>query len=398
MLSEIHRATVASTVPLLEQGGEALITHFYKKMLADHPEVRPYFNAAHQANGDQPRALANGVLMYARHIERLEALGPLATQIVNKHVALQIQPEHYPIVGNCLIAAIAEVLGPNTATVAVLDAWAAAYAQLAQILIDAESARYAEQEAAHGGWRGGRDFTVVGKTIESAEITSFYLAPLDQGPVMDFQPGQYIGLHLWIQGQEHRRNYSLSAPPNGKTYRVSIKREAGGVVSNHLHDSVDIGDTLELNAPSGAFTLVAGTRPIVLISGGVGITPMLPMLAQGLETGRPITFIHCARNRDVHAFKDRIDAAAAAHPQLTHYYCYDTVAGAESQMPHGVGLLDAARLSQWMPADTSGARDVDVYFLGPRPFMRMLRRQLSELGVPDAQVRFEFFGPASALQ
>lgn len=76
MLSEIHRATVASTVPLLEQGGEALITHFYKKMLADHPEVRPYFNAAHQANGDQPRALANGVLMYARHIERLEALGP----------------------------------------------------------------------------------------------------------------------------------------------------------------------------------------------------------------------------------------------------------------------------------------------------------------------------------
>jgi nitric oxide dioxygenase len=111
MLSVQDRAIVKSTVPLLESGGEALITHFYRMMLSEYPEVRPLFNQAHQASGDQPRALANGVLMYARHIDQLDQLGDLVAKIINKHVALQILPEHYPIVGTCLLRAISEVLG-----------------------------------------------------------------------------------------------------------------------------------------------------------------------------------------------------------------------------------------------------------------------------------------------
>jgi len=103
MLSNAQRDLIKATVPLLESGGEALTTHFYRMMLSEFPEVRPLFNQAHQASGDQPRALANGVLMYAKHIDRLEALGPLVAQIVNKHVSLQILPEHYPIVGGCLL-------------------------------------------------------------------------------------------------------------------------------------------------------------------------------------------------------------------------------------------------------------------------------------------------------
>ena len=108
MLTHTQRDLIKATVPLLESGGEALTTHFYRMMLSEYPEVRPLFNQAHQASGDQPRALANGVLMYARHIDRLEALGPLVRQVVNKHVALQILPEHYPIVGGCLLRAIRE--------------------------------------------------------------------------------------------------------------------------------------------------------------------------------------------------------------------------------------------------------------------------------------------------
>ena len=88
MLSNAQRDLIKATVPLLESGGEALTTHFYRMMLSEFPEVRPLFNQAHQASGDQPRALANGVLMYAKHIDRLEALGPLVAQIVNKHVSL----------------------------------------------------------------------------------------------------------------------------------------------------------------------------------------------------------------------------------------------------------------------------------------------------------------------
>lgn len=116
MLSREERAIIRSTVPLLESGGEALITHFYRMMLSEYPQVRPLFNQAHQASGDQPRALANGVLMYARHIDQLDQLGDLVAKIVNKHVALQILPQHYPIVGACLLRAIAEVLGEEIAT------------------------------------------------------------------------------------------------------------------------------------------------------------------------------------------------------------------------------------------------------------------------------------------
>ncbi|MGJ7609722.1 MULTISPECIES: NO-inducible flavohemoprotein [unclassified Variovorax] len=396
MITAAQRAIVSSTVPLLEQGGEALTTHFYKMLLAEHPEVRPFFNEAHQAKGDQPRALANGVLMYAKNIDRLEAMGPLAAQIVNKHVALQVMPEHYPIVGACLLRAIRDVLGAGMATDEVIDAWAAAYGQLADILIGAEKQLYDAQAGAPGGWRGERAFTVLRKVPESAEITSFHLAPADGGALMDFVPGQYIGLRVDVDGKDIRRNYSLSAAPNGKTYRISVKREPGGVASGHLHDRVQVGDTLRLTPPSGEFVLAETGRPVVLISGGVGITPTLAMLEQALATGREVVFIHCARNGGVHAFREQVDAAAARHPRLQRFYCYDEAGDdAAAPAPHAVGRLDLDRLNDWLPTHT---RDVDAYFLGPKPFMQQVRRGLRSWGVPDAQSRFEFFGPASALE
>lgn len=252
MLTDSQRDIIKATVPLLESGGEALTTHFYKLMLSEYPQVRPLFNQAHQASGAQQRALANGVLMYARNIDRLEVLGPLAAQIVNKHVALQIQPEHYPIVGACLLRAIREVLGAEVATDAVIEAWGAAYQQLAGILIDAERQVYDALAAAPGGWRGARPFRVVRKVAESAEITSFYLEPVDARPVVDFKPGQYIGLRLMVGGEEVRRNYSLSAAPNGRSYRISVKRIPGGNASAFLHDQVHEGAMLDLFPPAGS--------------------------------------------------------------------------------------------------------------------------------------------------
>ena len=222
MLTAQQRTLIKATVPLLETGGEALTRHFYQLMLGEYPQVRPLFNQAHQASGDQQRALANGVLMYARHIDRLEALGPLVGQIVSKHVSLQILPEHYPIVGSCLLRAIREVLGAEIATDAVIDAWGAAYGQLAQILIDAEESAYAANAAASGGWRGARDFRVAQKIVESEEIVSLHLVPADGGALLEFQPGQYIGLRLQLEGEEVRRNYSLSACGNGREYRISV--------------------------------------------------------------------------------------------------------------------------------------------------------------------------------
>lgn len=397
MLTDAQLAIVKSTVPLLESGGEALTTHFYKMLMRDYPQVHPLFNRAHQASGDQPRALANGVLMYARHIDRLEELGPLAAQIINKHVAVQVLPEHYPMVGDCLLRAIREVLGAEIATDAVIDAWAAAYGQLADILIGAERQQYDAKAAAPGGWRGARNFVVTRKVAESEEITSFYFAPQDGGALMDFEPGQYIGLRMVVDGLEQRRQYSLSAPlrQHGQPlqYRISVKREPEGKVSRQLHDQIHVGSVVELFPPAGDFTLSASDKPLVLISGGVGVTPMMTMLTAALPTGRPVHFIHAARHGGVHAFRRQVEELAARHPQLRAHFCYER-ARAGDPAPYATGFIDAALLQQWLPA----TRDVDAYFVGPKPFMKAIKAALGALGVPAAQSRYEFFGPAAALE
>lgn len=393
MLNASDRAIVKSTVPLLESGGEALTAHFYNTLLEQHPEVRPLFNQAHQASGAQPRALANGVLMYARHIDQLEQLGDLVGTIINKHVALQILPEHYPIVGQCLLQAIREVLGEEIATDEVIAAWGNAYQQLADMLMGAEKNLYDEKAQAPGGWRGAREFKIVAKVAESTEITSFYFTPADGQPILAFTPGQYIGMQLFLNGEEIRRNYSLSALARDNQYRISVKREAGGRASNHLHDGVEVGQSINLFPPSGEFTLTPSDKPLVLISGGVGITPTLTMLQAALETGRAIHFIHCARNGSVHAFRDWVEALLPKYPQLQRFYCY-AEHDDSGPAPHASGLMDQALLEQWLPQD----RDLDAYFLGPKPFMAAIKRQLQVAGVPEVQAHYEFFGPASALQ
>ena len=391
MLTPDQTAIIKATIPILETGGEALTTYFYKIMLDEYPQVRPLFNQAHQASGAQPRALANGVLMYARNIDKLQELGPLAAQIVNKHVALQVLPEHYPIVGACLLRAIREVLGPDIATDAVIEAWGAAYQQLADILIGAEASVYDKLAAAQGGWRGARSFRVARKQAESTEITSFYLEPVDGRPVIDFTPGQYLGLRLIIDGQEVRRNYSLSAAPNGRDYRISVKREHGGLASSFLHDKVAEGATLDVFPPAGDFVMEHATTPLVLISGGVGITPTLAMAEVALaKDERDVVFLHYAKDGKARAFASTMTEWAARYTRFRHFTVLEH--GSEGEA-HAVGRPVIEHLQNWLPAGL----DCDVYFLGPKPFMAAIKHFLSALGLPDERRRYEFFGPAEAL-
>lgn len=417
-LSPAHTAIIKATVPILEKGGEALTTHFYKLMLSTHPEVRALFNPAHQASGAQPRALANAVLQYARCIEHLDRLPPeLVPQIVAKHVALNVQPSQYSIVGSCLLQSIRDVLGPETATDDVIAAWAAAYGQLADILIGLEEGVYKATESAVGGWRGTRAFRIARKERESDVITSFYLAPEDGKPLVVASAGQFIGmqLHLPVVGagdkdggavEEVRRNYSLSAATldGSAEYRISVKREAKGRVSRWLHDEAKNGTQLMLYPPAGSFIMSGSAgqdRPTLLISAGVGITPILAMLQHraALKASGPCHFVHAARDGSVHAFRKEVDELAA-RAGARSFYCYSKprsgvdIVGRDYD---AAGRLDAARLREWMPSGASPA-DVDAYFVGPREFMRDVQKALLEIGVPPAQARFEFFGPAGALE
>lgn len=392
MLSEQHRALIKATIPLLEQGGEALTTHFYQKLFRDHPEVKALFNQAHQASGAQPRALANSVLMYARHIDHLEALGPLAAQIVNKHVALQVLPEHYPLVGSCLLQSIREVLGAEIATDAILEAWGAAYQQLADILIQAEEGVYAANAQASGGWRGARSFVLARREFESDEMISLYLEPKDGGSVLQAQAGQYIGVRWMHQGEELRRNYSLSQCSEGRGYRISVQRQRGGVVSNALHDTLKLGDSIDVFPPAGNFVLDQSSQPIALISGGSGITPSIALLEAALKTQRPVYFIHCARHAGVHAFRDWVNAQAQQYPQLQVHYCYSEPRPGD--LVEATGYLTADLLQTWIPALT-GAH---YYCTGPQAFIQANHKSLLGLGVADAQIHTEFFGPAVPLE
>jgi len=392
-------ALIKATVPILEAGGEALTKHFYKRMFSHNPEVKVFFNQAHQAAGTQPRALANSVLQYARNIEDLSGLGDLPAQIIHKHVSLNIPADGYPIVGANLLASIREVLGAEVATDAVIDAWKAAYGQLADILINAEEKVYSERAAQPGGWRGKRSFVLWKKEVETPEVTSFYWKPEDGKQILDFTPGQFAGIALTINSEEVRRNYSLSDSPNGQYYRLSVKREEGGLVSNHLHDKVHVGDKIDFFPPAGNFVLAKSEKPLVLISGGIGLTPLLSMLHHTLNDAstkkRDITYIHFTRNHKIHAFHQHIKALVAKHPNVKYFFAYDELLEGCPEKPHHVGRVSKELIQSWLPAGTT---DVDVYFLGPKPFMGSVKCYLKQIGVPETQSKYEFFGPAEQLQ
>lgn len=400
---------IKATVPILKTGGEALTTHFYKMMFAEYPSVHPLFNSANQHTGRQPRALAASVLAYAENIDALENIGPVAAQIVNKHVALQVLPEHYPIVGSCLLRSIREVLGADVATDAVIEAWGAAYGQLADILIAAEGAAYTEAAAKKGGWSGAREFTVVKKVKETDSITSFYLEPAADGAnkdVIEYQPGQYLGLQMFVGAdkKEIRRNYSLSQAADGKSLRITVKREAGGVASNYLHDEVAEGATLNVFPPAGCFTLdtaAIARRSVILLSAGVGITPTMAMLqrldrllsAHGCPSAAAmqpasVQFVHYAHSAAHRPFAADVELIAGKHSGVVSKHYVDAVGSSDAT------AVDAS-IDRWFSAPAADAPI--VYLLGPTGFMRAMKTGLEKRGVPSDKIVYEFFGPAEAL-
>ena len=169
MLPTDTRALVKATAPVLQENGVALTRHFYARMFTHNPELREIFNQGHQRSGAQQQALAMAVAAYAEHIDHPEVLMPVLERIAAKHVSLGIRQEHYAIVGRHLLASISEVLG-EAATPALIDAWAAAYGQLANLLIGMEQRGYDQAATQAGGWTGWRTFRVQAKQPESAEI------------------------------------------------------------------------------------------------------------------------------------------------------------------------------------------------------------------------------------
>ncbi len=242
---------------------------------------------------------------------------------------------------------------------------------------------------------GARSMVVVGKVAESADVTSFELAPRDGNPLPEFEPGQHLPIEVNIAGQRHGRTYSLSAAPHPSRYRLSIKRDAQGLVSRFLHDQLQIGDSLSVSDPAGEFTLDSGRRPVVLLSAGVGVTPMMSMLAQLVRKAdeRPVWFIHGASDGEHHPLAQEAAALGSLSDRVTSHVSYsqpnpEDLSGVDY---HRHGRVDTELVCELL----GDLRDVDVYLCGPLPFMSELRDGLVATGVPEQQIYVETFGPGA---
>lgn len=406
MLTDSTIETIKTITPVVAPNAETLTRRFYELLFEHNPEVSVYFNQANQATGHQQRALANSICAYFSNIDNLAALGPAVSLIAHKHCSLGIQPEHYPIVGKHLIAAVHDVMGP-AATEPIVGAIAEAYGFLAKIMIDAESAIYAGHEQQAGGWIGYRKFIVDRKTAESDIITSFYLKPEDGLPLPTHKPGQYITVR--VPDRPHPnvpRNYSLSDAPNGTHFRISVKRESplgsespAGTVSNYLHDHVKVGDPIEIGPPCGDFVLDTSSlaqKPVVLLAAGVGITPLLAMAKHLMATDYQgqVKLLHVVRNKAMRPFASELDLLASK-PNFESRVVLSEEFVAQNESSRSEQLTQAVRDFLSESTDTAQAQ----YFVcGPQPFMATTISSLDALQVPREKIAFEFFGPLQGIE
>lgn len=393
MLSSAIREQIKATVPVLKEHGLALTQHFYQRMFSHHPELKNIFNQAHQHNSQQQQALAMAVLAYAEHIDNPSVLAPVLSLIANKHASLGVKAEHYPIVGEHLLASIRELLGA-AATEALIDAWAAAYGQLADMLIAAEAQLYQTAAATNQGWAEWRSFRIAAKEPESDEITSFYLTP-ELGNLPSFKVGQYVSVRVSMaSGLLQPRQYSLSDAPGQNYLRISVKREAATdmSVSNLLHDQFQEGDLLELSPPMGDFYLHEERQtPVVLLSGGVGVTPMLAMLNQLINTKSPrqVAFVHACRHGRVQAMKRHLQQLRHSAPQVQQVIFYEQPQAEDVQ---GRDFDVSGRISWPELQPQLALANADYYLCGPRAFMHEQKQQLVSLGVRPDRIHTEVFG------
>lgn len=405
MLDAKTRQIIKDTVPVLQEKGTEITKRFYQLMFKRHPELLNIFNHANQRHGKQQRALADAVYAAAANIDQLDQILPAIKRIGHKHRALGIRPDQYPIVGEHLLMAIEDTLG-EAATEEIIAAWQKAYEVIAQVFIDVEQKMYEDAAKQPGGWEGFRKFVVVKKVKESEVITSFYLQPEDGEAIASFLPGQYLTLKCRIPGEQytHLRHYSLSDSPGKDYYRISVKREDGcgdkpeGIVSTYLHRHVQEGDLLEVSAPAGDFVLDLDSRlPVVLISGGVGLTPMISMLNSLVDSSvdRDVYFIHAAINGNHHALNEHVAATAKQNDNVHYFVCYEkpTAEDRRQKRYDKEGFIDSDWLQSILPTQKA-----QVYLCGPLPFMKAVYDALKTCAVDQESIRYELFGPADTLE
>jgi nitric oxide dioxygenase len=398
VLTPSSATVVTATLPAVRDHADAIAGAFYPRLFSAHPELLELFNQGNQATGRQRQALAAAVVGYAEHLvtPATAAWDPVLNRIAHKHSSLGITPAQYPVVGRHLLAAIADVLG-DAVTPGVARAWDEVYWLFAAELM-AREARLYEAVGADGRGDVWGPWRVIERIEETDDVISLVLRPVRGRRGVRFIPGQYVSVAVDLGGGRGRqiRQYSLSGRPGADTWQITVKRVRGtdttpaGAVSGFLHDQVSVGGELQLSAPFGDVSSVAGDGPLLLVSAGIGVTPAMSALEDLAHRGsrRPVVLVHADRAGATHALRRHLPRLCTVMPtlQLSLWYEHDRADAAPSgRTDVNTGLVDPDRIPL--------APDAHVHLCGPLPFMNHVRSGLLRRGVRGDQIAYEVFGP-----
>ncbi|MBS1055003.1 globin domain-containing protein [Gluconobacter kondonii] len=377
-------AIIKATVPALEAHGLAITTEMYSRLLANSA-ISELFDPTHQSKGTQPRALAMAVLAYAKNIDNLGVMGGAVERIAQKHVSLEILPEHYPHVATALLGAIKHVLG-DAATPAILDAWGRAYWALADILIGREHQLYDVSTHAEGGWTGWRNFKIVQAIRECENVTTLELRPVDGKTVIQPVPGQYLGVDLDIPGHgQTRRNYSITSRPNHEVYAISVRHVQDGVVSSWLNSHDCEGHEVRLSPPAGNFILPEHfDAPVAFVFAGIGATPMIGMIEDlaARSHGPAVSIVQIAHSVDAAPFSGRLEDIVRK-------------SGGRITLGRRLTSIDGRPDAEWIASHIP--HNATIYLCGPVDFMRDTIQGLLKIGISTERLRYETFGPDTGV-
>lgn len=244
-----------------------------------------------------------------------------------------------------------------------------------------------------------REFIIQKIVAESTQIKSFYLSPLDKMPLDIFLPGQFLTLKIPLPHTPEAliRTYTVSSKPKETYYRITVKHEPRGKASSALHNHAQVGDVLQVRPPAGQFHLnIRSTKPIMMISAGVGITPMLSMLAYiaYYQPQRSLTFLHSSRNVTEQIASDYLKELANKLPHLRLQVHHSQPLASEQS---GMDFDVVGRITQSVIASLYNSEIEAYYLCGPLSFMEAMHRYLLNLGVSPPQITYEFFGTSKKL-
>lgn len=398
MLTESQKMLLRASVPVLKEKAEELTTHFYNKLLGENPHLKNLFNLGNQMNGMQQKSLAMALVAFAEHIDNPGRLAGFISAVCNKHVSVSIDTCDYALVGFNLIRSVGEVLklGPEDK---MIDAWTAAYEMLASIMIKEENEIMANSLSGGESWLGWRKFSVVNKVVEADDQVSLYLSPADGCRVASYKPGQYISIRMFIPALKgfQIRQYSLSDAYAPGHYRITCKRVRGkdcpdGIFSNFIHDHMTKGDVLDVSAPMGDFYARSGDKNIYLISGGIGQTPLLPILkSTAKDTGiSSIHWIHGDNDLSSHAFRNEVNDIVDLTPRLKQYIFYRDIFGLKGLFYEGDVDLNILP-DIYLPNSA-------YYICGQRAFIDKHIFTLRDNGVRKEDIFYEEFSPVRFFQ